>query len=208
MKNRSQFESCFSYRNYYEKKGNTIEHLSVPFSCNKACWTKLKNVAFITKLAGFEYTEYVKPNIASIGIPLFKGKNIQDSKVIYDFEGYIPLSVSNKLKRSQITRKCLLTPYVGTIGNVGIHNRDGIYHLGSNVGKIELYNYYSLNIMEEFVFYYLKSFTGYCELTKYKKATAQESISIEAIRETLIPIFSLQEQKKIHKIIVSINLLL
>ena len=38
---------------------------------------------------------------------------------------------------------------------------------------------------------------GFAELTKYKKATAQESISIEAIRDVLLPIPPTQEQQKI-----------
>ena len=171
----------------------------MPFDNDETCWTKLKNIAFITKLAGFEYSKYISPNLTSNGIPLFKGKNVQNSCVIYKFENYIPLEISNQLIRSQITKKCLLTPYVGSIGNVGIHDKPGIFHLGSNVGKIELYNNFTINIMEEYVFYYLKSYTGYYELLKFKKATAQESISIDAIRETLIPIYSLRVQKQIHK---------
>ena len=139
---------------------------------------------------------------------MFKGKNVQNSHVVYEFEGFIPLEISNKLWRSQVTKKCILTPYVGTIGNVGIHNKQGIYHLGSNVGKIEVFNNYSLNVMEEYIFYYLKSHTGYDQLTKFKKATAQESISIDAIRETLIPVYSIEIQKNIVNKIQTINQLL
>ena len=50
---------------------------------------------------------------------------------------------------------------------------------------------------EEYVVLYLKSSYGYAELTKYKKATAQESISIEAIREVYLPLPPLSEQKRI-----------
>ena len=158
---------------------------------------KLGDIAFVTKLAGFEYTKYIAPNLQSSGIPLFKGKNIQNSEILYNFEGYIPENISNELSRSQITKKCILTPYVGTIGNIGIHNKKGIYHLGSNVGKIELLPYNLTT--EEFVVTYLKSSYGYSELTKYKKATAQESISIEAIREVYIPLPPLKEQLRIIK---------
>ena len=103
-------------------------------------WCKIKNIAFVTKLAGFEYTNYIADNLCSKGIPLFKGKNVQNGKILYEFEAYIPESVSDFLERSQVTKKCLLTPYVGTIGNIGIHSRVGKYHLGSNVGKIEILN--------------------------------------------------------------------
>ena len=40
-------------------------------------------------------------------------------------------------------------------------------------------------------------FYGVRSLSKYKKATAQESISIEAIRNVLLPISPINEQKRI-----------
>jgi len=177
-----------------------INEDEVPFTIPTGwVWTKIDNVAFVTKLAGFEYTKYIADNLVSKenGIPLFKGKNVQNGRIVYEFEAYIPIELSNELKRSQIKKKCLLTPYVGTIGNIGIHDKVGIYHLGSNVGKIEFYNDNSTNILEEYAKYYLMSSYGYDELTKYKKATAQESISIEAIRDVFIPLPPIAEQQRI-----------
>ena len=159
-------------------------------------WSKIDNIAFVTKLAGFEYTKNIAPNLCEKGIPLFKGKNVQDSTIIYEFEAFIPEEISDELSRSQITRKCILTPYVGTIGNIAIHNKLGKYHLGSNVGKIELYNKNAL-LFEEYVVAYLQSSFGYHQLTKHMKATAQPSISIEAIRDVYIPIPPENEQQKI-----------
>lgn len=57
----------------------------------------------------------------------------------------------------------------------------------------------SSNILEEYVLFYLRSEYGYKELTKFKKATAQESISIEAIRNVRIAIPPFCEQKRIVK---------
>ena len=188
---------------YYEKMLATGEvkciDEEVPFEIPKGWeWCKINNIAFVTKLAGFEYTKYIAGNLKTNGIPLFKGKNVQGGKIIYEFEAYIPESLSDELERSQISKKCLLTPYVGTIGNIGLHNKSGKFHLGSNVGKIEILNPASqVCILEEFVHIYLLSQYGYAELTKYKKATAQESISIEAIRDVLLPIPPTLEQQKI-----------
>lgn len=170
----------------------------IPFeipSSWKFCY--IDDIAFVTKLAGFEYTKYIANNLSDNGIPLFKGKNVQNGKLIMEFESFIPEQVSDELPRSQINKKCLLTPYVGTIGNIAVFEGDFKAHLGSNVGKIELFNNNKLHILEEYVLYYLKSKYGYLELTKYKKATAQESISIEAIRNVIIPIPPLEEQKRI-----------
>lgn len=183
---------------YYEHiDGKAIdESIEVPFDLpDNWSWCKLGDITFVTKLAGFEYTEYIASNLQQNGVPLFKGKNIQNSKIIYEFESYVSEQVSDMLVRSQITKKCILTPYVGSIGNIGIHDKVGKYHLGSNVGKIELS--YSNVTTEEFIVFYLKSTFGYAELTKHKKATAQESISIEAIRDVIIPIPPLAEQRRI-----------
>lgn len=185
---------------YYEKfSDGTIKNIQdeIPFDLPDGwSWSKISSIAFVTKLAGFEYTKYIANNLCNDGIPLFKGKNVQDGKIIYEFESYIPLDISNELSRSQITRKCLLTPYVGTIGNIGIHSKEGIFHLGSNVGKIELYNQSEV-LLEEYVVAYMKSTYGYKELTKHIKATAQASISIDAIRDVYIAIPPSNEQKRI-----------
>ena len=163
-------------------------------------WTSIDDIAFVTKLAGFEYTEFIANNLTKAnGVPLFKGKNVQDGKIIYKFESFIPKAISDELSRSQVRKKCLLTPYVGTIGNIGIHEKEGIYHLGSNVGKIEILNNRQTDVYEEYVKLFLQSPSGYKELTKQKKATAQDSISIEAIREVLIPIPPRVEQQRILK---------
>ena len=195
---------------YYEKNVATgavrcIDD-EIPFDIPQGWeWTKIGQIAFVTKLAGFEYTRYIAENLVPSGIPLFKGKNVQDGHLIYDFEAYIPESVSDELERSQITRTCLLTPYVGTIGNIALHNKPGKYHLGSNVGKIEFFNSIKTNVMEEYALFYLHSCHGYDELTKHKKATAQESISIEAIRDVYIAIPPIQEQRRIVSKIKSID---
>ena len=162
-------------------------------------WVYLGNISFVTKLAGFEYTKYIAPALTTHGIPLFKGKNIQNGSLIEHFEGFIPEKVSNELWRSQLTKRCLLTPYVGSIGNVAIFPGTYKAHLGSNVGKIEPF----IDDMEliEYILYFLRSAAGYEQLTKFKKATAQESISIEAIRNVLLPLPPLNEQKRIVRCI-------
>ena len=160
-------------------------------------WCYINDVAFVTKLAGFEYTKNIHPNLVKNGIPLFKGKNIQAGYLIERFESYIPEKISDMLPRSQISSKCLLVPYVGTIGNIAIFNGKYKAHLGSNVGKIEVFNNNEIHVLEEYVLAYLKSYTGYIELTKTKKATAQSSISIDAIRKVMFPLPPLAEQHRI-----------
>lgn len=175
-----------------------IKPEEVPFDVPENwVWVRLEELAFITKLAGFEYTKNVAPNLAEHGIPLFKGKNIQDGRLILKFESYIPENISDSLPRSQLIKKCLLIPYVGTIGNVAIFDGSFKAHLGSNVGKVELFNEDTTYISEEYIWYYLRSSEGYRQLTKKKKATAQESISMEALRNVFVSLPPLAEQQRI-----------
>ncbi|MBQ9221816.1 restriction endonuclease subunit S [Succinivibrio sp.] len=171
-----------------------FHYFEIPSSW-KLCY--IDSIAFVTKLAGFEYSKYIAPNMQSSGIPLLKGKNVQDGKIVYQFESYISEQLSDTLERSQIRKKCLLTPYVGTIGNIAIFDGSFRAHLGSNVGKIELIRNNHQFVLEEYLLFYLRSSTGYKELTKYIKATAQESISIDAIRNVILPLPPLAEQKRI-----------
>ncbi|OTA54559.1 hypothetical protein BHL93_02715 [Limosilactobacillus reuteri] len=170
------------------------EPFSIPDSWK---WTYLNDVANITKLAGFEYTKYIRPNLTNKGIPLFKAKNIQPGVIIEDFENYIPEDISDSLIRSQLNKKCLLTPYVGSIGKVAIFSGKYKAHLGSNVGKIEMIKVENRGVSEEFIMYYLQSSYGFEQLTKHLKSTAQPSISITALRETIVPFPPLEEQKRI-----------
>ena len=194
---------------HYEKRGSEEVCIDdeLPFEIPTSWeWCYLGNIAFVTKLAGFEYTKYIAPNLTDSGIPLFKGKNVQNGNLVLNFEGYIPEWLSDELSRSQIIKKCLLTPYVGTIGNIAIFDGSFKAHLGSNVGKIELINpIENTCVSEEYVLHYLRSPAGHQQLTKHKKATAQESISIDAIRNVLIPIPPLKEQKRIILKIFNLN---
>ena len=183
----------------YEKFADgTSKDLSdeIPFDLPQGwMWARLGVFSFITKLAGFEYSKNIAKSLAISGIPLIKGKNIQGSNLIEVFEDFIPDEVSVSLSRSRITRKCLLLPYVGTIGNVAVFDKNYIAHLGSNVAKIEFD--IGCGIEEEYVALILRSPTGYRLLTRDKKATAQDSLSMAALRNVLIPIPSSNEQQRI-----------
>ena len=188
----------FRRDNSYYERLNGVERCiddEIPFEIpNHWHWERMGNISFITKLAGFEYTKYISPAITAKGIPLLKGKNVQNSIFVENFESYIPESISDFLNRSQLAKKCILTPYVGSIGNVAIFHGNYKAHLGSNIGKIELY---TTDLLEEYVVRYLHSNTGYEQLIKHKKATAQDSISMAALRDVLIPLPPTFEQERI-----------
>lgn len=188
------------------KKEKPLEPISddeIPFNIpDNWVLVKLAEIAFVTKLAGFEYTKEIAPNLAKSGIPLFKGKNIQNGHTVYKFESYIPKEVSKSLPRSQLTKPCLLTPYVGTIGNISIFDAHIPAHLGSNVGKIEPFNNENENVNLNYLLYYMLSPFGIQQLGKHKKKNAQESTSIDAIRDCFVYLPPLAEQ---HRIVARVD---
>jgi len=185
---------------FYEKIGDNEPECidsNIPFEIPESWhWYRLGEISFITKLAGFEYSKYIAPNITNEGIPLLKAKYIKEDKLLKNFEHFIPKELSDSLIRSKVNKRCILTPYVGaSIGNVILF--DGLYeaHLAPNLAKIVMYG----SISEKYIVNYIKSPFGYLELTKYMKSTAQPSISMAALRDMLVPIPSLKEQKEIIK---------
>lgn len=109
---------------------------------------KIKEHVFVTKLAGFEHSEYIQPNetkkrIDKTDIPMVQGKNIRDGIFVEEYDWYINKEISDKLIRSKLTKECILIPYVGSnLGEVGIFYHPYDCHLASNIAKIELIDDY------------------------------------------------------------------
>ena len=149
----------------------------------------LNNHVFVTKLAGFEHSEYIQKNetknkICETDIPLVQGKNIRNGKFVEKYDWYISKNISDSLQRSKLTKEAILIPYVGSnLGEVGIFYHPYDCHLASNIAKIELNDdYFDI----EYLKYYLQSPVGQSYLFQAKQGSAQPNITMESIRETLI----------------------
>lgn len=163
---------------------------------------KIKEHVFVTKLAGFEHSEYIQPNetkkrIDKTDIPMVQGKNIRDGIFVEEYDWYINKEISDKLIRSKLTKECILIPYVGSnLGEVGIFYHPYDCHLASNIAKIELIDdYFDI----EFLKYYLQSPIGQSYLFQLKQGSAQPNITMDSIRETLIIDLPKEKQKKISR---------
>ena len=163
---------------------------------------------FVTKLAGFEHSEYIQKNatkekLDENDIPLVQGKNIRNGFFVEKYDWYIKKNISDKLQRSKLTKDCILVPYVGSnLGEVGIfyHNYD--CHLASNIAKIELIDdYFDI----EYLKYYLQSPIGQGYLFQAKQGSAQPNITMESIRNTNVIDYPLNKQKKIANLLKKID---
>lgn len=163
---------------------------------------KLGSIAFVTKLAGFEYTKYIK--LEETGdIPAIRAQNVRKGYLDESNLLYISKETSEFLQRSALTKKSVLVTFIGAgIGDVCVFDKDRRYHLAPNVAKVEPFNsdkdeYIDVN----YILYYLLSHFGQHEIFKDMKATAQPSLSMETIRDITIPIPTIGEQKEIVRIL-------
>lgn len=169
---------------------------------------KLGDISFITKLAGFEHTEYIQDSCSHTkvnedDVPLFIGRTIRDGKIDTHFDWYIPLKLSQLLERSQLRKKCLVLPYVGTLGDLAIFDGHYAAHLGSNVAKIELND--NCGYSEEFIYYFLKSPYGQKLLLRDMQGGLQKNITMGAIRDVELPDLSVDDQKCITNVLSLID---
>lgn len=93
------------------------------------------DLCFITKLAGYEYTEYFDYSVGG-DITVVRSLNIKNGQLDTSNIHTIPREVSDKLPRSKLFDGDLIMGYVGTIGNVTLIKNNDKFHLGPNVAKI------------------------------------------------------------------------
>jgi len=138
----------------------------------------LGDIAFITKLAGFEYTKYIKYQDQG-DIIMIRGLNCKSGKLTLNDIYWIDREVSDMLPRSQLAKGDLVLTYVGTVGEVAIIDRDNLYHLAPNVAKISLNDKKHNNPL--FWDYMLMISRDY--ILRFASTTTQSSLSMERIRK-------------------------
>lgn len=175
---------------------------------NKIEYEEISPYVFVTKLAGFEHSEYIQPNATKIpmnttDIPMVQGKNIRGGEFVEKYDWYIKKEISGSLPRSILNKRCILIPYVGSnLGEVGIFPNKYVCHLASNIAKVELN---SDKYLLEYMKYYMQSPIGQSYLFRAKQGSSQPNITMESIRKTKIIKKSINEQIKIVSILSSID---
>ena len=155
-------------------------------------YKKLGYMADVTKLAGFEFTNYFE--YVDDGVIAIRGLNLKNFDVSLADIQYIPEKTSNMLPRSQVHYNDVLVSYAGTVGSVGlITDTAKRYHLAPNVGKVTVFS----ELIPRYLAYYLISYTGQELIDQLKNKNAQESISMENIRRIKILVPPQIEQQNI-----------
>ncbi|MBK9272057.1 MAG: restriction endonuclease subunit S [Saprospiraceae bacterium] len=156
-------------------------------------WTQIGSICFVTKLAGFEYSDYVKYNDNG-DLSVLKAENAGPNGFKRTEYSKVYSSSVQMLRRSFLFGGELLVVFVGAgTGNVAAVPNDQKYFLGPNIGMARPY----LEINSKYLEYQLQSALGKRMLTATIKAVAQPSLSMGTIRQTPIVFTSLEEQNKI-----------
>ena len=160
---------------------------------NSRGWKKalIGDDCFVTKLAGFEYTQYI--NYEDSGdVVMVKAQNVKNGKLNRKELSFVSNEVSDSLPRSQLAPRDVVMTYVGAnIGDVAIIDNEYKYHLAPNVAKIrpdsERYN--SIYFM-----YMLMLLNAY--IVKNSADTAKAALGMERIRKlnVFVPPMELQNQ--------------
>ena len=155
---------------------------------------KLGSLAFITKLAGFEYSKHFNSYKDGGEIIVVRGTNITKNKLDLTETKYIPRKISDFLYRSKLSKGDLVFAYVGTIGPIYLVNENDRFHLGPNTAKIRIED---KNTDVNFIHNYFLSEFIRKEIDDRISVGAQPSLSMFKIRDFSIPLPPLAEQEAI-----------
>lgn len=106
-------------------------------------WTSVEELFFVTKLAGFEYTDYLTKEAISCynEVPIVRAQNVRMGRFVENTNEAISEELSKQLERSALAKKCLLMTFIGAgIGDTCIFPAFKRCHLAPNVAKIEPYS--------------------------------------------------------------------
>lgn len=166
---------------------------------------KLGDVCEVTKLAGFEFTEYVKYKDSGKIIAL-RGLNVKDGRLVLDDVKYIDDSNLDKLSRSKLYRNDILFTYIGTVGQVTVIQEDNKFYLAPNVSRLRLKND---NLISSYLMYQLSDSRFYKKrIYPLIASSSQPALSMENIRLFKIQVPSKAEQQKIADCLSSMDSLI
>ena len=159
---------------------------------------KLLNNAKVTKLAGYEFTKYVKYQEEGKIIAL-RGLNVKKGKIVLDNVKYIDNSEFSKLNRSKLIKNDILFTYVGTVGEVGLIEENNRYYLAPNVALIRVDN---KKIHPKYMIHLLQSndFRNK-EIDKRLKSSSMKNLTMENIRDFNVSIPPLHVQQHVVSIL-------
>ena len=187
-----------------EKNNKTLNVPPLRFPEFSGEWESihLGEISDVTKLAGFEFTEYVRYEDEGEIIAL-RGLNCKNGSLDLNDVKYIDNSVLEKLIRSKLCIGDILFTYVGTVGEVAIIEENDRFYLAPNVSRIRLRDKYN----PYFIKHQLYNKRFYNKVVFPLIATSsQPALSMENVRRFKLNIPTIPEQDKIAKFLNLLDL--
>ena len=163
---------------------------------------EIGTIADVTKLAGFEFTKYIK-YIDDGDIIALRALNLRHGELDLSDVKRISSEVSNSLVRSKLFMNDILLTYTGNgYGDCAIIEGDDKYYLAPNICKIvpdeEKVNPY-------YLYSYIRTNDFYAQMSNYMTGSGQPTIPMKTIRVLKVPVPELTIQNKIANIAYIIN---
>jgi len=157
-------------------------------------------ISTITRLAGYEYSEYWQEdeNGPIIGL---RGYNIGKGRLILRDISFISQGLSEKLIRSKLFIGDIVYPCVGTIGNAVVIEENDKFHIQQNIAKITCKDGYH----PYFLMHFLTSSYGMKEVYRFNATSSQPNVLVGSLRQFRITLPSLPEQQKIASFLTEVD---
>lgn len=150
---------------------------------NNMSWPKalIGDNCFVTKLAGFEYTQYIHYEDSG-DVVMVKAQNVKKGKLNDKDISFISNEVSDSLPRSQLAPGDVVMTYVGAnIGDVALIDEKHKYHLAPNVAKIRP----NSKVYDSTYFMYMLMFLN-SYIMENSADTAKAALGMERIRKLVV----------------------
>ena len=169
----------YMLKKMFPQKGVLVPEIRIDGFTDPWEQRKLGDIADVTKLAGFEFTEHVVYSEEGNIIAL-RGLNIKNGQLVLDDVKYIDGSNFSKLNRSKLYIDDIMFTYVGTVGEVAIIKENDKFYLAPNVSRIRVQS----DDSPKFISHYMRTDSFYQHIIFPLIATSsQPALSMENIRK-------------------------
>jgi len=155
---------------------------------------KMGYLCDVTKLTGFEYTNYWQPSDDGEIIAL-RGFNVSERFLSLEKTEKISKQLSNRLSRSKLKAGDIVMPCTGTLGNAAVIEHNDKFHINQNIAKLS----FSERLTPNFAVQWLTSSVFRTIVDFNNTSGMQPVLLIGDIRNMPIPLPPQQEQEKIIK---------
>ena len=174
---------------YYEKIGNEERCIDdeVPFDIPDSWeWSRMQTCLDVRD------GTHDSPKYVSDGIPLITSKNLKNGEIDFSTAKFISeddhIAIS---QRSKVDQNDIMYAMIGSIGNPVLYRGNATF----SIKNMALFKNIPNGLYMEYVFWFL--FFSQYEMKRYASGGVQSFVSLSYLRNFLIPVPPLEEQKRI-----------